>query len=70
MISPLVIVAVEHAVGQITLNRPDKRNALTAAMLQHILDGLDCFKLQARWRRSGRIDPRRWRCVLFWAGFG
>ena len=44
MISPLVIVAVEHAVGQITLNRPDKRNALTAAMLQQILDGLDCFE--------------------------
>ena len=44
MISPLVIVAVEHAVGQITLNRPDKRNALTAAMLQQILDGLDRFE--------------------------
>ena len=44
MISPLVIVAVEHAVGQITLNRPGKRNALTAAMLQQILDGLDCFE--------------------------
>lgn len=44
MIFPLVIAAVEHGVGQITLNRPDKRNALTAAMLQQILDEVDCFK--------------------------
>jgi enoyl-CoA hydratase/carnithine racemase len=38
-----VLISADAGVGRIVLNRPDKRNALTHAMMTAILDGLDRF---------------------------
>jgi enoyl-CoA hydratase/carnithine racemase len=38
-----VLIAAEHGIGRIVLNRPEKRNALTHAMMTSILDALDGF---------------------------
>jgi enoyl-CoA hydratase/carnithine racemase len=38
-----VLVAADHGIGRIVLNRPEKRNALTHAMMTTILDALDQF---------------------------
>jgi enoyl-CoA hydratase/carnithine racemase len=38
-----VLVSAENGVGRLVLNRPDKRNALTQAMMTAILDALDAF---------------------------
>src|SRR5262245_58866107 len=38
-----VLVSAGNGVGRIVLNRPDKRNALTHAMMTTILDALDQF---------------------------
>lgn len=40
MVDPLVLVNVERNVGYLTLNRPDKRNALTRSMIEQLLEGL------------------------------
>ena len=38
-----ILTSAESGVGRIVLNRPDKRNALTHAMMTAILDALDAF---------------------------
>jgi enoyl-CoA hydratase/carnithine racemase len=38
-----VLSSADHGIGRITLNRPDKRNALTQAMMTTILEALDGF---------------------------
>jgi enoyl-CoA hydratase len=38
-----LLSSADHGVGRIVLNRPDKRNALTHAMMSAILDALDRF---------------------------
>jgi enoyl-CoA hydratase len=38
-----VLVSADNGIGRIVLNRPDKRNALTHAMMTTILDALDRF---------------------------
>jgi enoyl-CoA hydratase len=40
----LVLVSTADGIGRITLNRPDKRNALTHAMMERILAALDDFE--------------------------
>lgn len=40
----MVLVSVERNVGCITLNRPEKRNALTRAMVEQILEALATFE--------------------------
>ncbi len=44
MIEPGVIVAREGSVGRLTLNRPDKHNAVTARMLSQVVQGLDTLE--------------------------
>jgi enoyl-CoA hydratase/carnithine racemase len=38
-----VLIAADHGIARIVLNRPEKRNALTHAMMTTILDALDQF---------------------------
>jgi len=38
-----VLIAADNGIGRIVLNRPDKRNALTDAMMTAILDALEGF---------------------------
>jgi len=38
-----VLTSAENGIGRIVLNRPDKRNALTHAMMTAILEALDAF---------------------------
>jgi enoyl-CoA hydratase len=43
MTEALVLSSAADGIGRIVLNRPDKRNALTQAMMRSILDALDRF---------------------------
>ena len=40
-----MLIAADNGIGRIVLNRPDKRNALTHAMMTAILDALERFSL-------------------------
>src|SRR6187549_3318997 len=42
--SPLVLTDIADGVGTLTLNNPDERNTLTAAMVAEILAAMDAFE--------------------------
>ncbi len=65
--SPLIKVHVHEHTGTLTLNRPDKRNALTRAMLAELLQALDDLRCERR-VRSHR-DLRRGKRILCRYGF-
>ena len=48
--TPLVKIQVHEHTGTLTLNRPDKRNALTRAMLAELLQALDDLRCERRVR--------------------
>ena len=48
--APLIKVHVHEHTGTLTLNRPNKRNALTRAMLAELLQALDDLRCERRVR--------------------
>ena len=44
---PFVLTAMEDSIGTIVLNQPEKRNALSQALITDLLDALRAFQEQS-----------------------
>ncbi len=65
--SPLIKVQVHEHTGTLTLNRPDRRNALTRAMLAELLQALDDLRCERRVRAI--VISGAGKRILCWYGF-